>query len=38
MAEAEAMAATCVSRGIPTYGVKGFFVERDDVRANGREH
>ena len=23
--------------GIPTYGVQGFFVERDDVRAHGRD-
>ena len=23
--------------GIPTYGVQGFFMERDDVRAHGRD-
>jgi acetylornithine deacetylase/succinyl-diaminopimelate desuccinylase-like protein len=23
--------------GIPTYGVQGFFGERDDVRAHGRD-
>lgn len=23
--------------GIPTYGVQGFFVDRDDVRAHGRD-
>ena len=25
------------SAGIPTYGVQGFFIERDDVRAHGRD-
>src|SRR5579862_2930404 len=25
------------SAGIPTYGVQGFFVDRDDVRAHGRD-
>jgi acetylornithine deacetylase/succinyl-diaminopimelate desuccinylase-like protein len=23
--------------GIPTYGVQGFFMDRDDVRAHGRD-
>jgi len=23
--------------GIPTYGVQGFFMERDDIRAHGRD-
>ena len=23
--------------GIPTYGVQGFFTDRDDVRAHGRD-
>ena len=23
--------------GIPTYGVQGFFIDRDDVRAHGRD-
>jgi len=23
--------------GIPTYGVQGFFLDRDDVRAHGRD-
>jgi acetylornithine deacetylase/succinyl-diaminopimelate desuccinylase-like protein len=23
--------------GIPTYGVSGFFIDRDDVRAHGRD-
>ncbi len=25
------------SAGIPTYGAQGFFVDRDDVRAHGRD-
>jgi acetylornithine deacetylase/succinyl-diaminopimelate desuccinylase-like protein len=25
------------SAGIPTYGVQGFFQDRDDVRAHGRD-
>ena len=31
------MDATCASPGIPTYGVSGFFGDRDDVRAHGRD-
>ena len=28
---------TCALAGIPTYGVQGFFSDRDDVRAHGRD-